>query len=686
MTGNRNILLFAILYIGLLITFILFFENYQEKQIQKEMDYHSQSVSNALWELHMIRLTEYLELAAHDKSCAVIEIYDNYSEDLILRALAPDQTGLVNLLIAARLIGQREYEVPIIYMEEVIGKLRMIRYNKNIFTHGWAFFLLFLLYIATILLMNLLKAREDLEYKVRERTADLQKEVDSRKKAEEDLNVVLNSIGDAVMTVDKNGLILTLNRKAEELSGWSAKDAFRRSVDKIFPLRDDLTDRISLHPVGTAIESGETVTIASPPLLTSREGHIYRIYESVSPVLSPMREIIGAVIVLRDITVEFEVHHRLQQSRKMEALGQLAGGIAHDFNNLLGGIINASELIGFRIKDDEKVNYLNKLVIETAQRSGELINKLLAFAREKPPVMGTVELNGIIRDTSEVLKRTLNKNITLRENLVESELNILGDRSLLQSIIMNLCINASHAMPEGGEIYMETGFNELDETYCRMSQFDLKPGSFIRLVVEDTGTGIPKGILEKVFDPFFTTKEQGKGTGLGLSAVYGTVRQYNGEIKVYSEEGKGTSFHIFFPLSEAVENRGASLSKESVRGRGKILVVDDEETLRFTTKTLLEHLGYEVVTAENGEEALKKIDLPLDLVILDMNMPVMDGKTCLGHLKKRKPHLPVIIASGFSRNINSGEIGAEGFLKKPYQSYELSQLIHNILAKKESLN
>lgn len=390
-----------------------------------------------------------------------------------------------------------------------------------------------------------------------------------------------------------------------------------------------------------------------------------------------------ATLFITDNSERIEFQRKLSQNQKMEALGQLAGGMAHDFNNLLGGIIAASELITKNIQDNEMVEELNEMVISTSFRASDLIKKLLTFARETPTKLETVELNGVIQESLGMLRRTLDKRITIKENLSEASHFIQGDTSLIQSAIMNICINASHAMPEGGDLYISTKKVLLDENYCSSNQFALEPGVFADLTIEDTGSGIPKKVLDKIFDPFFTTKETGKGTGLGLAAIYGMVHQYKGEIKVYSEVGKGTSFHIILPISDnEIAGTASVSSKEYIHGSGTILVIDDEEIIRYTTQTMLEDIGYHVLTAENGRNGLEKAENPIDLVILDMNMPVMDGKTCFHKLKKINPDLPVIISSGFSRVREWDEFlhtKNVAFLEKPIRGYELSQLIHKLL-------
>ncbi|MDC7220778.1 MAG: response regulator [Spirochaetales bacterium] len=682
MKKSKSFTLLTLIYLLLFSSFVFFYERWEKRQIQSSMEYHSHAVSNALWELHTIRISDYIDLASHDSSCHSIQLFDNYSREAIKKAVGPEQPPLTKLFIKMGIIGTREYQTPIIYGDRLIGELKQIRYHKNIFVNLIVLFILTLLFLVVILIINLLEARRELETKVQTRTADLSREVESRKKAEEDLSVILNSIGDGVVMVNRQGKILSMNPTAEKLSGWTEEEATGKPIDEVCPLHDDLTNEELKHPVEEILTTERTVNLSLQPLLNSRREESYRLSESGSPVLSPEDEVIGAVIVFRNISEEYELQKKLQQNQKMEALGQLAGGIAHDFNNLLAGIINASDLIGLAVKGNENATHLNELVVETAYRAGDLIKKLLAFAREKPPTLSTVEVNAIIRESVEMLGRTINRNITIQEELTEEPLHVLGDHSLLQSVIMNLSINASHAMPEGGDLFLKTSKARLDVQYCQMSQFELEPGQYCELIVEDTGSGISRKLLEKIFDPFFTTKEQGKGTGLGLSAAYGTVRQYKGEIKVYSELGKGTSFHIFLPLTEVEETIKVEQSREYIHGSGTILIVDDEEVIRKTTQSLLEYLGYTVITAENGLDGLEKITQPIDLVILDMNMPVMDGKTCFFKIKEIKSDLPIIVASGFSQHSGWSDLAenkADGFLVKPFKGFELGQLIHKIL-------
>ncbi|MDC7224562.1 MAG: response regulator [Spirochaetales bacterium] len=620
----------------------------------------------------MIRISDYLNLAAQDSSCHSIEIYDGFSHNIILRVEGTEPLGLSRLLERLGIIAQRLYETPIIYENQVIGELRLVRYHRVIYLKFISFLILILIFLIIILIENLTNTRNELESKVLERT--------------EDLKVILDSIGDGVVMTDREGRLLAMNPTAEGISGWTEEESRGKDIGEIFPLAGDGPKENLEHTVQRIINSGEKISFTPQSLLISRSGKMIRISESGAPVYSAERKIIGAVIVIKEISEEYELQRKLQQNRKMEALGQMAGGIAHDFNNLLAGIVGASDLIALAAKDDENISGLNSLVLETAQRAGSLIKKLLTFAREKPPLVDQVEVNGILVESVDMLRRTINKNITITSDLWDKPLFVQGDITLLQNVIMNLCINSSHAMPEGGDLILRTRQVELGEEYCRLSFFDLEKGAFCELIVEDTGVGIPHKNLEKIFDPFFTTKEPGKGTGLGLSAAYGTVRQYKGEIKVYSEKDRGTRFNILLPLSGEKAKANGEIPKDYIRGKGTILVVDDEESIRKTTGSLLEFLGYQVITAKDGREGLDKLTPQVDGVSLDMIMPVMDGKACFHELKKLRPDLPIIIASGFSHDRGWSDLAenrADGFLLKPFKGIELSHVLNDILNSRE---
>jgi CheY-like chemotaxis protein len=261
---------------------------------------------------------------------------------------------------------------------------------------------------------------------------------------------------------------------------------------------------------------------------------------------------------------------------------------------------------------------------------------------------------------------------------------VMGDRGQLQSSLLNLGINAGHAMPEGGTLTFTARMVDLDQSYCHKSSFALHPGPYLRLAVQDTGAGIAPEHLKHIFDPFFTTKEQDKGTGLGLPAVYGTVQQHRGEILVKSTPGRGTVFTIHLPLLEDGQSQETPEAKQAITGQGNILIIDDEPVIRIAGRFMLEGLGYTVHEAENGLEGLeyyRQHQREIDLVLLDMIMPVMDGEECFRQLKACNPDVLVVIASGFTRDADFDSLtreGLAGFIRKPYTLVQLSTLLHHI--------
>lgn len=375
---------------------------------------------------------------------------------------------------------------------------------------------------------------------------------------------------------------------------------------------------------------------------------------------------------------------QLNQVHKLDAIGQLAGGIAHDFNNMLGGILGAGQVLPRYLSDEPKAKQIHSIIMQSATRAADLTSKLLTFSRTSIKTATLVNIHTIIQETITLLQNTTDRRIQIDTDLNANQSSIVGDPSQLQSAILNLGINASQAMPDGGTLRFSTRLIDIDDDICNASPFDLLPGQCLEIEVTDTGCGISVENMHKIFEPFFTTKEQGKGTGLGLAAVYGTIIQHGGSITVHSELGIGTSFQILLPLNTSARST-QPVSQEVIKGRGTILFVDDEEVIRITAKAILEDLGYSVLLAENGEEALsvfKENKKAVDLVILDMIMPVMNGKDCFFTLRKLHPDVRVILSSGLVRDEDLDDMkraGLKGYIHKPYLSEALSQSVYNAL-------
>ena len=375
-----------------------------------------------------------------------------------------------------------------------------------------------------------------------------------------------------------------------------------------------------------------------------------------------------------------ELEKALAHSQKMDALGQLVGGIAHDFNNMLGGIMGAAEMLALHLPEDSEARRFQKIILDSAGRSADLTMKLLAFSRNTPQVSSNVDIHNIINETAIILENTIDRRISLLLDLGATVSTIVGDPSQLQNVLLNLGINSWHAMSTGGTLTISTRNSQPDSATSNEKELPLASAKYIEIEVKDTGCGIPPENLDKIFDPFFTTKEQGKGTGLGLAALYGTVQQHKGSVKVKSEVGQGTCFQVILPAVSVGEVTGTHRPVKK-RGSGTILVVDDEEVMQLTAKAILEDLGYDVMLAENGMDALRIYQEgsdSFDLVILDMVMPVMDGSDCFKALIHYDPKVRVLLSSGFTREEDLKglkELGLAGFIRKPYRSAEFSEAI-----------
>ena len=388
-----------------------------------------------------------------------------------------------------------------------------------------------------------------------------------------------------------------------------------------------------------------------------------------------------------DTTHQKHLEAQLRQAQKMEAVGTLTGGIAHDFNNILTTIMGHAEM-GRQTGESGRDNseHLEQVVV-AAERARDLVKQLMTFSRRSGVNLQPVDLNQILRHSLKLLQHTIPKMINIQTHLSDSLLAIKADATQLEQVILNLVSNASHAMPEGGDLCFAT--QKIHYNGQKDINPELKSGSYALLSVSDTGHGMNPKTLEQIFDPFFTTKEIGMGTGLGLSTVYGIIKGHGGHITCYSEPDKGTLFNIYLPAMEQEDilPRPEKPSQSGVQGNGEvIMLVDDEESIRKLSAEVLEHSGYRTITAACGEEALeifKQKENQIDLVTLDLGMPGMGGHKCLKELLKLQPDLKILIASGYSsqsRIKSTLDDGAVGFIAKPYRSHELCDKVHALLS------
>jgi signal transduction histidine kinase/CheY-like chemotaxis protein len=399
-------------------------------------------------------------------------------------------------------------------------------------------------------------------------------------------------------------------------------------------------------------------------------------------VLNDEGNVTAVVGVGRDITDKKTLEKKLIQAQKMEAIGTLAGGIAHDFNNLLMGIQGRASLIMSGI-DRHHPHYEHlKGIEEYVKSAANLTRQLLGFARGGKFEVAPADLNLIADKCIRMFGRT-KKEIRIETAYAAGLPAVEVDQAQIEQVLLNLFVNAWQAMPGGGTLYLQTERVEIDEPYAKSHQ--AAPGSYIKISVTDTGTGMDEATRNRIFDPFFPTREMGRGTGLGLASVYGIVKSHRGLINVYSEKGCGTTFNIYLPAAAGDAIPESPPEKTPARGSGTILLVDDEPMVLSVNRPMLEKLGYRVCCAGSGQEALdflKNRREAIDLVILDMIMPDMGGGETFDRIKKLAPQTKVLLSSGYSLNDQAAEIlkrGCNGFIQKPFTLSQLSEKIETVL-------
>ena len=381
------------------------------------------------------------------------------------------------------------------------------------------------------------------------------------------------------------------------------------------------------------------------------------------------------------------MERQLRQARKFEAIGQLAGGIAHDFNNVVGAILGWAELGLEQNRANPHVSDRFSRIREQAERAAALARQLLAFARQQVLQPQAVDINAITSGLVSFLDKVIGKDIELK--VVTAALDaVKADPTQLEQVLMNLCLNARDAMPEGGRLLIETEMVELDDSYCRFYPY-VKPGRYAVMSVSDTGIGMDTETRERIFEPFFTTKERGKGTGMGLATAYGIVKQHGGFIHVYSEPGQGSLFRVYLPAQEGMAAEGASAkapaaSLGEMRGTETILIAEDHESIREMARQTLTNLGYRVLSACDGEEALKLCEKEEpSLAILDVVMPKLEGTAAASKLTALFTGLPILFTSGYSQDSENlaATMADAQYLQKPYSPTTLGRLVREILDK-----
>jgi PAS domain S-box-containing protein len=389
----------------------------------------------------------------------------------------------------------------------------------------------------------------------------------------------------------------------------------------------------------------------------------------------------------RDLTEKQAAEAQLRHAQKMDAVGQLTGGVAHDFNNILTVITGTIGILEEAVAGQPQLAAIARLIDEAAERGANLTKHLLAFARKQPLQPVELDVNALVLEAAKLLHPTLGEHIEITPLLAEDAWTALADPSQLTTAVLNLAINARDAMLDGGKLALETGNVVLDESYASL-QSEVTPGNYVMIAVSDTGTGIPPELLERVFEPFFTTKEVGRGTGLGLSMVFGFVKQSGGHIKIYSEQGHGTSVKIYLPRATGLQQTAAEakVSTGILGGNETVLVVEYDSLVRRNVMTQIESLGYSTLEAANASDALRIIDdvATIDLLFTDVIMPGgMNGRQLVDEALKRRPGLKTLYTSGYTENaiVHHGRLDSGVLLlAKPYRKSELARMIRHALA------
>jgi signal transduction histidine kinase/CheY-like chemotaxis protein len=393
---------------------------------------------------------------------------------------------------------------------------------------------------------------------------------------------------------------------------------------------------------------------------------------------------VGLRGILIDLTEQKKLESRLRQGQKMEAIGKLAGGIAHDFNNIIGIILGNAELAIDDVPDWNPARHNLEEVRIASLRAKDVVRQLLSFARKTMLEKKPTNIIPIITESLSLLRSSIPTSIEIRQNIPKDVNTILADPTQIHQVLINLCTNANHAMPDGGIFEVSLKHATFDEN-AAAQYTDLNPGRYVNLIVRDTGHGIPNEEIDRIFEPYFTTKEVGKGTGMGLAVVHGIVKEHNGIITVESELGKGTTFSIFFPVVTKEAAAKDETNEKLPTGNEKILFVDDEESIVKLGCQRLERLGYKVEATISPIEALELFRSKpnqFDLIITDMTMPLMTGDKLVREILNIRPDMPAIISTGFSEKIDEKKaktIGAVGYIEKPHDKIELAKIVRQVL-------
>ncbi len=491
----------------------------------------------------------------------------------------------------------------------------------------------------------------------------------------------LRSVGDGVIATDTDGHVVFVNRVAELLTGWPEAEARGRPLAEVFPLIDQKSRTPTDDPVAKVLENGSITSLPENTSLARRDGSERAIEDTCAPVLDDEGVVTGVVVVFRDVTEQQRMEAALLNEQKLDSIGILAGGIAHDFNNLLtaiAGNITLSKMMALD-SQDELIDCLSEAEA-ACLRATDLTHQLLTFAKGGAPIKRITSLGALLRETAPFA--LAGSNVRCEFSIPDDLWPVEVDPTQIGQVINNLIINAKQAMPNGGTIAVQARNSIVWPEHAATAE----TGAFVQISIRDQGEGIPKEYLQKIFVPYFTTKKT--GTGLGLATSYSIIRNHHGSITVDSEVGVGSVFHVYLPASEASAEERAR--PEPPRGKGRILLMDDDDMVRKVTVQMLRQLGYSVDGASDGVEVIelyrkaKEAAQPYDVVIMDLTIPGgMGGRECIEKLRAMDPEARAIVTSGYSDDPVMAEhtrFGFSGVISKPWKIESLNETLHDVMS------
>ncbi len=507
------------------------------------------------------------------------------------------------------------------------------------------------------------------------------------KENEQSLGITLDALSEAVIATDKEGRVKRVNRLAMRFTGYPLHELLERPVSTVFPVLEAKSGRKIDDLLRYVIDREGVIAIRPELKIHSSAGEVRDVVLSGTQVVDADGQISGFVIVFRDVTEEAELRAILNRDENLRSLGQVAGGVAHNFNNLLAGISGSAELL--KLKNEagwaQGSDRLVESILKTCARAADLSQKLVAFSAQNKLRVEPVDLHALVEEAVFIFGQTADKKLTLSAALNAKRPFVLGSAAEIQSLIMNLFLNAAHAMDNTGCVNVTTTDRTLSRVDAANSGFSLDPGRYVQIQVSDTGGGIPDALKDEVFRPFFSTKDGAGSVGLGLSTTYAAVVDMGGAIRFTSVADVGTTFTILLPTVAGPESTVEDADTASAPSRPlRLLLVDDEEMILHSTKLLLESYGHQVTTAMDGLEAVEKVRADpdrFDLLITDLSMPRMNGIAAAQQILAIRDDLGVIIISGHSAGVDveiSNQYKNLVVLRKPFQFKELGRTIDTL--------